>query len=140
MDERIKALKEWAGEDAEIEEQGWDHWGLPVYMVDGQEVAIGTKEEAKEAAKANIEESAWAFNASFILNHCDLPYELEECLEGFQQAKCEGANEAILALIDKCGDRDQFVDEAIDADGIGHFLDQWDGEGDEANDYLIFRV
>lgn len=99
-----------------------------------------TDEEADEAAKEYIKESVWAFNAGFIINHSKLPYEAIEMVEGFQSAKCEDANDTILALID---DFDEFVSDAISADGRGHFLSTYDGEENEetvdGETYFIYR-
>ena len=101
---------------------------------------VCTDEEADEAAKEYIKESVWAFNADFIINHSKLPYEAIEMVEGFQSAKCEDANETILALID---DFDDFVSDAISADGRGRFLSFYDGEENEetvnGETYYIYR-
>lgn len=104
------------------------------------EYSVYTDEEADEAVKEYIKESVWAFNASFIINHSSLPYEAREMIEFFQREKCEGANETILALIN---DFDDFVSDAISADGRGHFLSSYDGEENEetvnGETYYIYR-
>jgi len=82
-----------------------------------------TDEEADKKAKERILDSVWAFNASFIACEIGKP-ELEEMIQGYQEAKCEGANDAILRLID---DTDEFCDSAISANGRGHFLSGYDG-------------
>ena len=102
--------------------------------------SVYTDEEADEAAKEYIKESVWAFNADFIINHSKLPYEAIEMVEGFQSAKYDDANDTILALID---DFDEFVSDAISADGRGRFLSYYDGEENEevvnGETYFIYR-
>ena len=96
-----------------------------------------TDEEADEQVKEDIRESVWAFNASFIIENTDLTYEAEEMITGFQQAKCEGANDTILSMIN---DFDAFVESAIGANGRGHFLSSYDGNECEIGQYLIYRI
>ena len=107
-----------------IEKRDYDHWGLTVFIFDGCEYAIATsEEEADDAAKQYIQESLWAFNTDFIIDHSKLPYEAAEMIKTFQAAKCEDANDTIAALIE---DIDEFVKDAISADGRGHFLSPYD--------------
>jgi hypothetical protein len=37
-------------------------------------------------------------------------------------------------------DPDEFIQDAIDSDGRGHFLSYYDGEETEINDYYIYRI
>jgi hypothetical protein len=120
-----------------------DHYDMPVYSAEGGEYAVASDSEAADAVAANIKDSIWAFNASFILDECGLPNELEDAISAFQQEKCESANDALLALVEKCAGtpRDQyqsgqdglsaFVQSAISADGRGHFLSGYDGQENE---------
>jgi len=126
----------------EVELMDHAHYGLLVYRCGSREYAIATDQEADEACLKHIEDSVWAFNASFILKECGLPRELEECIQGFQEQKCESANPALLALVEKCckGGLDEFVTDAIAADGRGHFLSHYDGEESQEVDYYIYRV
>lgn len=121
----------------EVTPLNWDHYGLPQFSAEGAEYAVGTDEEADEAGTEAVRQSLWAFNASFIVSQCDLPMELEDAIKGFCEAKCEDANEAIEALVEKCC-RDMgkdgveaFADAAFSADGRGHFLSGYDGEENE---------
>lgn len=57
-----------------------------------------------------------------------------------QQNKAEGANDIFFQIIDGQGRFDEFVDEAISADGRGHFISSYDGEENEQDDYFIYRV
>lgn len=107
-----------------------------LFILGKQEYLVLTDKEANEITKQYIRDSAWAFNASFIIEHSKLPYEAEEMLKSFQSAKCESANETVLALIE---DFDTFVEDAISSDGRGHFLSQYDGEEIETQNYFIYR-
>jgi len=117
------------------------HYSLEVFSNGREEYAVGTDKEADEACKEYIKDSAWAFRSSFICDYCNLPQELEEALEAMQSKKCEGANDAILALIKKTdGGLDGFVEEAISADGRGHFLSSYDGDENEIDGFFIYRI
>lgn len=104
---------------------------------DKRNYLVVTEKEADEAVKADIEETLWAFNASFIIDHSKLPPEAEEMIQTFQEAKSEGANETMKALIT---DMDEFVADAIEADGRGHFLSHYDGQEEEQGDFFIYRL
>jgi hypothetical protein len=117
------------------------HYGLEVFSNGRKEYAVGTDSEADDACKEYIKDSAWAFRSSFICEYCNLPQELAEALEAMQSKKCEGANDSILALIEKTdGGLDGFVEDAISADGRGHFLSSYDGEENEEGDFFIYRI
>jgi hypothetical protein len=100
---------------------------------------ILTDEEADERTAESIRQSAWAFNASFLVGY--LPEGVgTEVIEALQP-QCEGANDAILAMI---GERfDEFVADAISADGRGHFLAGYDGNENEfthaGRDWYAYR-
>ncbi|MHB8415614.1 MAG: hypothetical protein ACYDB1_09570 [Acidiferrobacteraceae bacterium] len=103
----------------------------------GQEYLVCTDEEADRAVREYIKESAWVFNADFIIDHSKLPYDAKEMVEAYQEAKCEGANETILALIE---DFEEFCDDAVASDGRGHFLADYDGEENEQDGFFIYRT
>lgn len=120
-----------------------------VFEVGKAEYLVLTDKEADEYVKEEIERSLWAFNASFILGHCatyergatNWEYEsAKKALEMIQGHFCEGINELILALIK---DVDEFVKDAVAADGRGHFLAHYDGDEDEQKidgvTYYIYR-
>jgi hypothetical protein len=113
-----------------------ESWGLPVYKIASGEYAIASDEgEANKAVAEYIKESIWAFSPGFISQHCtaNLPVEVIQLI----QEKCEDANPIILDLIESF---DKFVDDAISADGRGHFLASYDGEEHELGNYLIYRI
>jgi len=141
--EKMDAIKRYF-ETKEIEEQG-DHYGLSTYTIDGEEYAIGTDEECDKACGEYIKTTVWAFNADFIIEHSkvldydDVSYKILEVI----QEECESGNECILKLID---DIDEFVEDAIQTDGRGHFLSSYDGDeiviGDNHFDdsYFAYRI
>lgn len=110
--------------------------------VNDGEYTILTEEEADEKCKDQILDSLWAFNSSFIIDHSStLDYDdgSEKILEAIQ-AQCEGGNEAVKKLID---DLDEFVEDAISADGRGAFMSTYDGDEEEFQynnkTYYIYR-
>ena len=86
-----------------------------------------TDEEADEKTRDEIIDSLWAFRPSFLSSLTDLPEEVFEALS----LKCEDANEPILRLVKKTCGVDALVEEAISADGRGHFLAHYDHEESE---------
>ena len=136
-------------EDLEIENPSFDDIQEyfeeiePLSGDDFDNFLVLTDEEADEKARREIENTVWAFNASFIIEHSKLPYEAEEMVKAFQE-RCEGANDTLLALIE---DLDEFVEDAISADGRGHFLSPYDGDeneetvtvGDQMETFYIYR-
>ena len=105
----------------------YDHYDMPIIESETEpgEYAIAfTDEIADYAAKQYIEDSLWAFNASFLAEMTDLP---EEMFSGLQD-KCEGANDAFLKVVQSTCGLDTFVDVAIAADGRGHFMSSYDDD------------
>jgi hypothetical protein len=107
-----------------------DYNGLQVIEIDGKEWALFTDEEADKAVKSYIEETLWAFNKSFLSDQTGLP---EEVFSTLQQG-CESSNDAILSIVEKCGDMDTLVSDAVSSDGRGHFLSPYDGHEKEWGD------
>lgn len=104
---------------------------------------IATDSEANDVLREKIRDEVWAFNSDFILSQCGLPLELAGCIKGFQEKEGEGANDALLALVEKCGDLDKFVRDAVALDGRGHFLSSYDGRESEIDfegeTYYIYK-
>lgn len=132
---RINALVEFLGEDKEnIVATRYDECQ---FETPNGEYLVLTDDEADEKVKDYIRESIWAFNASFLASYTDLP---EEMFKGMQD-KCEGANDAFLKCVERApGGFDGFVEEAINADGRGHFLNTYDNEENEQGQFFIYRV
>jgi hypothetical protein len=57
-------------------------------------------------------------------------------ITAFQGDKCEDANDTIAAMIT---DMDEFIEDAICADGRGHFMNFYDGEEYESNGFYIYQ-
>jgi hypothetical protein len=130
------ALANWLGcEEDELTPSKWDHYGLDVFSYGGNDYAVGTDEEADKAVAENIEQLAWAFNANFLANKTNLPQEVFEAM----QDKCESANDAVLACIKQTCGLEDFVADAVSADGRGHFLSGYDGEEVEEQGFFIYK-
>jgi hypothetical protein len=106
--------------------------------VDGSEYLVLSEEEADERVKDYIRESVWAFRPEFLAEH--LVIEDREAavrvLEALRE-QCEDANEPILSMV---RDVDALVDDAVSADGRGHFLASYDGAESEEGDFFIYKV
>ena len=126
--------------ESHIEESAevWDHWGLPILSFDDCEYAIAEDyDAAMEAAKSNIKDLVWAFNADFLSSYLVGGKLTAEQINDLRGDSCEGCNEALLAMID---DFDTFAGDAISADGMAHFLSPYDGNETEIGDYLLYRI
>ena len=108
-----------------------------LFVVGHNEYLVLTDEEADMKAADYIRETAWAFNKSFLDCHSKSISELDEKTFSIIQDSCESANKAILAMID---DVEHFIEDAILADGRGHFLGNYDGKENEQDNYYIYRV
>lgn len=150
LNEKYEALKSFLVEQNEatyndftenvnaVYNDSWDTFELL-----GNEYKVLTDEEADKAAEEYIEESLWAFNTEFILEHSKIDVvgrEYEKIVKAFrkmQETLCESANPLVEALI---GDIDQFVYDAVEADGRGHFISSYDGEEHESENFYIYRT
>lgn len=106
-------------------------------LSNGNSYFVLTDTEADEYVRSEIEDMLWTFNASWLASYTGLHEAVFEALaEGY-----ENSNEAIMALINNAGSMDEFVQDAIDADGRGHFVANYDGEEIELeNGYYAYRV
>lgn len=139
---RRRAVSQFADCDADALTQiEYGHYGLLILKDEAADVefAVGGDIEADEAAELYIKDSLWAFNASFVVEQCDLPYELVGVLQAFMEDRCEGANDAIAALVERVG-LHEFAEAAVQADGRGHFLSTYDGQEREADGFYIYRL
>ena len=155
------ALKKFLVEQGEVPEdeinevvvkKEWDslysEYRFDVY---GDDYLVMDDDHAYAAAFHEISQLLWAFNTDFILDHLkddikcgNYPVDLDELKAGIDLVKeklCEGSNAIIHALID---DLEAFVDDAILADGRGHFISSYDGEEHEVTvdgeTYYIYRL
>ena len=122
-----------------------------VYETCGEEFCILEDERAYALAFQLIKDELWAFTPGFIVKHlkheivyCEYPVDLDDlqlAIRAAQERLCEGSNAIIHALID---DLNVFVDDAIAADGRGHFISSYDGEEHEVTvdgeTYYIYRL
>lgn len=119
--------------------------GYGIFEALGAEYLVLTDAEADEAAADYIKESLWAFRPEFILQHSAASeettaredQEIIKALNEVQSKLCESANALVKALIKNL---DEFITDAIDADGRGHFLSGYDGEENESGDFYIYRT
>lgn len=114
------------------------------FEIIGNEYKVFTDAEADEAAFEEIKDILWAFDADFIINHSRIANisfcerkSLVETLQKLQRQLCENANLLVMALID---DIDDFVENAIETDGRGHFLSYYDGRENKIDDFYIYRT
>lgn len=104
-----------------------------------------TDGEADTRAIDSIKNDLWAFNSDFIVEHMKgyftmTAHETEavtKALQEMQSKLCENANALVYALIE---DIDEFVSDAIDADGRGHFISWYDGDEHEQDGFYIYRT
>ena len=120
-----------------MDKKNYDVYGLAVYVADdGNEYAVGTDKQANKAAYEAAYQSLWAFRPSYILGHLPISgraAELAEiALENMQSNLSEDAAPIIELLLGK--KLRSFLVDAIDADGRGHFLNQYDGEEYDSDD------
>lgn len=118
-------------------------------MIIGKEITINgddgdegtflilTDEMADKRAREYIRESLWAFKSEFILEHSKVKMPVIY-LEELQGQTCESCNELVFALLE---DFDEFVEDAVKADGRGHFIAQYDGKEIKLeNGLYMYRV
>ena len=130
----------------------WDsYYSEYRFYVRGDEYLVMDDDRAYATAYHEVSTLLWAFNTDFILDHLkdeikygDDPVDLDELKAGIDIVKeklYEGANAIIHALID---DLEEFTDDAIAADGRGHFISLYDGKEHEVTvdgeTYYIYRL
>lgn len=110
-----------------------------IFEVESQEYMVLTDEEADEKTSESINDTVWAFNADFIIEHSKV-LDFDDASETVVKViseMCESGNEAMKKLVD---DMDEFVEDAISADGRGHFLNTYDGEEYKQDNYYIYKM
>ncbi len=121
--------------EIETDEIGASQYNEAILEANGGEYLVCTDKEADEEARERILDSIWAFSPVFLRAH--LPNGMTEDVIKAIQTMCEGANESLKAMIN---DLDHFVEDAIGADGRGHFISGYGGEENEEDNYFIYRV
>ena len=134
---RIAALARHLGADPQdITRTPYD-----TYQCSKGEFRVLTDAEADKATREEIENSLWAFNADFIAAHAQvaIPPPAQRALRKMAEELCEDASGIFAAIIGT--NFPAFVEDAIRADGRGHFLSGWDGEEiDLGEDLYAYRV
>jgi hypothetical protein len=135
---RVKALASYLECDASDISEGYKWYGEYTTLMVGsrQEYLVLTDREANRACRLYIEESLWAFNADFLIGY--IPGDINPNYLRPLQEKCESANPLIRAMVGRRFTR--LVEDAIRADGRGHFLSSYDGNEDEQDGYFIYRL
>lgn len=136
---KLKELKEATGKELAKKEY-WDYENQMATMEDGSEYLVLTDEEADEQAITEIKNSLWAFVPKFIIKHMtnvEYTKSLEDAISQMQAKLCEKANYFIAAMVD---DVEEFCDDAIAADGRGHFITWYDGKEIETENFFIYRI
>ena len=92
----------------ELTKESYDMYGLCVFSGCGQEVAIGTLEEADKAAAEYIKDSVWSIRPEYIASHTKRGASngMIKAIKALQEA-CEDCNDGILCLIE---DIDKFIE------------------------------
>lgn len=113
----------------ELTEEQYDSYGLKVFSACGLEYAVGTDEECEEAIKQYMQDSVWTFKPEFIASHtkAGASNRMRRAIAALQES-CEDCNEDIKSLIE---DMDDFISDAVSADGRGIFLSPYDSEEQE---------
>lgn len=113
------------------------HYGLPIVVIDGDEYAVAeTEQQAFEACCESIEDTLCYFSPSFLAEMTELPCELFEAL-----GKADFTdNEVYKDLIERVTTIENFVQEAIDCDGMGHFLSPYDLRERMIGEYRLYRI
>lgn len=136
-DKKVEALRKFLGVESEGQVFEVQRDGL--FTCDSGEFQVLTDTEADIATYNYIKESVWAFRPEFLEVHTIDGVEADTIK--ILQEKCEDANAPLIRLI---SDFDHFVDDAIKADGRGHFLAPYDFEEGESNVdgewFFIYRV
>lgn len=98
---------------------------------DSAEYLVLDEEEREEELQDNIKETCSYFIPEFLAEETELPSEVFKALVD--------KNEAVYKLLERCvdGGFEQFCEDAVNADGYGHFLSGYDGEELELTDDLF---
>ena len=110
-------------------------------IMDGQggEWLVLTDDEADEAVAEYIGQSVWAFTSWFLADHAPDGITADH-IDAMRGDSCEDFNDPAIALVEAGKGMQSFIEAAISADGIGHFLSGYDGEEHEVDGFLIYRT
>lgn len=122
-DMRAAAIAHLEGNHPDDYSEGYDE---TIVELGREEWLIVTDDEANTAAEAAIRDSVWAFNADFLASHSVADADIFRLLQ--QTERAESLNEPFLSLLT---DIEEFIEDAVAADGRGHFLAGYDGREHE---------
>lgn len=105
------------------------------FQVGNDEYLVLTDAEADKTASDYIAETVWAFNPAFLAGQTGLDEDIFKAL----QKKSESSNTAIMKLIKAHMDWQEFVEDAVNADGRGHFIASYDGKENEHGGFYIYQ-
>ena len=102
---------------------------------------VETYEVSYEKAKQNIMEHLWAFKPSFLRRHIRYHINLtDESIDKLCRIMQSEANQIFQEILHI----NLLVSNAIEEDGLGHFLNSYDGSSHEFskfdNNYVIYRI
>lgn len=131
--------------------KNWDsYYSEYKFDVYGEEYLVLDDDRAYAVAFHEISHELWAFNDDFIVDHLknDIMHgtypvdlsELKAVLGVMREKLGPGANSIVYALID---DLEEFVEDAIAADGRGNFISSYNEEHEVTVDgetYYIYRL
>ena len=149
--EKIEAVKKFLTEEniatpEEVEKDLILSDDLDKFEIFSNEYLVLTEAEADGFAEDEIMNSLWAFKPEFILDHTDFVNDITqreaeiwiEAMREMQSKLCESANTIVKSFINNY--KDEFIADAIESDGRGHFISFYDGEEHEVNGYYIYRI
>ena len=123
-----------------IDVESYDHYGLIVLSYEGEEYAVALDDEqAEKAASKCIADTVWVFSAEFLVNYLPDGFETKY-IRMIQENACEDCNDMFYNLIAAGGELDNFVDDAISADGREQFLGHYDSEEIEVLNGFMYRI
>ena len=112
-----------------------------LYSYGNQSYLILSEKQALRRCKEYILDSLWAFNSDFIVSQLNIYNEINTLtIEDVDNLKelCENANPIIRNLIGE--NINNFINEAIATDGMGHFLASYDGVETIIDNKYIYRI
>ena len=99
-------------------------------LIDKDDYLVLTDEQADKVVRDYIKETVWAFNPSFLSKHTGVDEEIFTNLA----ERCEANNKSYLRMIK---DLDEFIEQAVSADGRAHFMSSYDGNEHEVLYYQV---
>lgn len=131
--EKMLAIKEYFGDVEIVEKNDSDY---SEFEIDGIEYMVLNIFQREEMMKDYVRQSLWAFNPSFMSSITNISEKVFSTLSEL----CEEANEAIESIVDHTCGMEHLIQEAVDADGYGHFISSYDGDELELSDkYFAYR-